>query len=48
MVQHYYSLVYYLSRDKQLLSFTDSDLRFIISSEVKKEFNHDDNYGGYF
>ena len=47
MIQHYYSLIYYLSRDKHLRSFTDSDLP-ISNFGLSKVFNHDDNYGGYF
>ena len=47
MVMCYYSLIYYLSRNKQLKSFTDSDLNFS-NAGLGKEFNHDDKYGGYF
>ena len=46
MVMCYYSLIYYLSRGKNLKSFTDSDLP-ISNFGLAKAFNHDDNYGDY-
>lgn len=47
MVQHYYSLIYYLSRNKQLKSLIEYD-KLIKSGVEGNEYNYNDNYGGYF
>mgnify|MGYP003675256999 CR=1 FL=1 len=47
MVQHYHSLIYYLSRSKQLKSLLEYD-KLIQSGVHGNEYNFNDNYDGYF
>ena len=47
MVMCYYSLIYYLSRNKELKSLIEYD-KLIRSGVESNDYNHNDNYGGYY